>query len=124
MTVHNQIEQARQKLLASRQPFEDALEALKAAEMHCDYLRNLVMRLFQGLNREWENGKAVDQWLKEGRFPYIDAERQPQPGLEFDFRIDGALTHPNSLLTFLRENMTANGPTWEPSAGPYRAKSE
>lgn len=106
-TTLEQIQQAREQLLAARKPFDDALAALDRAERHADYLRRIITNICQGLNPEWVNAQALDAWLRAGVFP------QPTAWGAGDLRIDGRLTQPHSFLAFLKENM-GETPTWEP----------
>ena len=108
-TTLDQIQAAREQLLAARKPFDDALAALNQAESHANHLRRQIISLFEGLNPEWQNSRAIDQWLREGVFPAVSTAR----GAE-DLRIDGALTQPNSLIKFLQDNMKETGPVWVP----------
>lgn len=107
MHTYNTLQAARDQLLAARKPFDDALAAIDRAERHCEYLTLIVQRLFEGLNPEWQNGRAVNQWLKSGEFPALWVQGS-------DIRIDGALTQPNSLAAFLKANMKEGGPEWMP----------
>lgn len=113
-TTLDQIQAAREQLLAARKPFDDALAALDRAERHADYLRGLLNQIFQTMNPEWENGKAVDQWLRNGVLPGLSSTR----GIS-DFRIDGALLTPNSLIKFLQDNMKESGPVWVPGGSIF-----